>query len=264
MAYSMRAHAPGADKSLYPRATAYALQAVGLDENLADGHHALAMLRLYFHWDWKAAEQSFRRVFELTPSFAPAHANYGWLRVLHHDFPGAIEHLRLAAELDPRNQVWRSWLAWVQLLSGDFVSAEKELLAVLRMHPDSAVGHHVLGQTYLRLNRVDDAIAAFRKAGEASPRWSWGLGQGLAAAGRIGEARALARELEEGEYPDPWALAEIYCATGDLDQAVSWIERGYESRRDWIPWVRANTFLAPIYDHPRFREIVRRLDLPAN
>ncbi|HET9475450.1 MAG TPA: tetratricopeptide repeat protein [Steroidobacteraceae bacterium] len=262
LAYSLRAHAPGAAKSLYPRATAYALQAIGLDENLADGHEALAEMRLYYHWDWKGAEQSFRKVFELAPSLAPAHAHYGWLRVLHDDHPGAVAELRLASELDPHDPLWPSWLAWVQMLSGDYTAAEKELRGVLQKHPNFPVAYHVLGQTLLRLQRNEDAIAAFRKAGEVSSLWSWGLGQGLAAAGRKDEARALARELEKAAAPDAWGLAEIYSATGDLEQAVHWIEQGYEARRDWMPWIEANTFYAPIHDHPRFREIVRRLDLP--
>jgi hypothetical protein len=86
--------------------------------------------------------------------------------------------------------------------------------------------------------------------------------QGLAFAGRIDEARALAKELEQAAAPDAWGLAEIYCATGDLDRAAYWIEQGYEARRDWMPWILANTFYAPLHDHPGFREIVRRLDLP--
>ena len=262
LAYSTRAHAPGAAKALYPRATAYALQAIGLDENLADGHEALAEMRLYFHWDWKGAEESFRKVFELTPSLAPAHAHYAWLRVLHADYPGAIAELRLASELDPHKPLWRTWLAWAQMHSGDFASAETELQAVLRSHPDFPDAYHVLGQTLLRLGRNDAAIASFRKAAELSPRWSWGLGQGLAFNGQIEEARAIAQRLEEAEVPDAWALAEVYCAIGDFDRAVHWIEQGYDVRRDWMPWIKANTFLAPIYDHPRFREIVRRLDLP--
>jgi TolB-like protein/DNA-binding winged helix-turn-helix (wHTH) protein len=262
MAYSMRAHAPGAGKSLYPRATAYALQAIGLDPDLADGHEALAEMRLYFHWDWPGAEASFRRVFELSPSFAPAHAHYGWLRVLHGDFPGAIAELRLASQLDPRFPVWPSWLAWVQMLSGDAAGAERELLRVVRDFAPSAVAWHVLGQVYLTQQRTDDAIAAFRRAGDLDARWSWGLGQGLAAAGKLDEARALAKQLESRAHPDAWAIAEVYCATGDLEQAAEWIERGYEARRDWIPWIKANTFFAPLRDHPRFREVVRRLDLP--
>jgi TolB-like protein/DNA-binding winged helix-turn-helix (wHTH) protein/Flp pilus assembly protein TadD len=262
LAYSMRAHAPGAAKSLFPRATAYALQAIGLDENLADGHEALAEMRLYFHWDWKGADESFRKVFELTPSFAAAHAHYGWLRVLHDDYPGATAELRLASELDPNQPLWRTWLAWVQMLGGDFVSAERELRAVLHNHPAFPDAHHVLGQTLLRLGRNDAAVASFRRAAELSPRWSWGLGQGLAFSGQIEEARAVGRRLEKVDDPDAWALAEVYCATGDLDRAVHWIEQGYDARRDWMPWIKANTFLAPIHDHPRFREIVRRLDLP--
>ncbi len=261
-AYSTRAHAPGAAKSLYPRATAYALQAIGLDGNLADGHLALAEMRLYFHWDWQGAEESFRKVFELAPSLAPAHAHYGWLRILQGDYPGGIAELRLATELDPNKPLWRTWLAWAQMHSGDLASSEKELQTVLRSHPAFPDAYHVLGQTLLRLGRNREAIAAFRKAAELSPLWSWGLGQGLAFNGQIEEARTIAQELEKSQAPDAWALAEVYCAIGDFDRAAYWIEQGYEERRDWMPWIQVNTFLAPMQDHPRFKEIVRRLDLP--
>ena len=94
------------------------------------------------------------------------------------------------------------------------------------------------------------------------PLWSWGLGQGLAFNGQIEEARTIAQELEKAKAPDAWALAEVYCAIGDFDRAAYWIEQGYEERRDWMPWIQVNTFLAPMQDHPRFKEIVRRLDLP--
>ena len=95
-----------------------------------------------------------------------------------------------------------------------------------------------------------------------APNWSWGLAQGLAFAGQTDEARALARELETREFPDAWALAEVYCAIGDLDRAVHWVEQGYETRRDWMPWIKANTFNEPLYNDKRFQEILRRLDLP--
>jgi tetratricopeptide (TPR) repeat protein len=132
----------------------------------------------------------------------------------------------------------------------------------LRSHSGFPVAWHVLGQTYLQLGKKEAAIAAFENAGEASLHWSWGLGQGLAFAGRMEEARALARELEKAEVPDYWGLAEVHAAIGDLDRAVYWLEQGYEARRDWIPWLEVNPFLAPLHDHPGFREIVRRLDLP--
>ena len=122
----------------------------------------------------------------------------------------------------------------------------------------------MLGQTLIRLGRNEEALAAFQKAADVSPRWSWGLPQGLALVGRKDEARVLAERLEGAEFPDAWGLAEVYTALGDHDRALKWIEYGYEIRRDWIPWVKANTFLAPLRAEPRFKEVLRRLDLPIN
>jgi len=261
-AYARRAHAPGAAKSLYPRATTYALQAVGLDENLAEAHQALAEMRLYFHWDWPAAEQSFRKVFELNPNAAATHAHYGWFRVLYDDWPGAIAEAKLAAELDPKDPLWGSWLGWLYLLHGEYAPAERELRRVLAANPDYPCANHVLGQTLIRLGRNEDALAAFKTAADASARWAWGLAQGMALVGRKDEARVLAERLEGAEFPDAWGLAEVYTALGDHDRALKWVEYGYEIRRDWMPWVKANTFLAPLRAEPRFREVLRRLDLP--
>jgi len=261
-AFTRRAHAPGAAKSLYPRATAYALQAVGLDENLSEAHQALAELQLYFHWDWPAAEQSFRKVFELNQNAADSHAHYAWFRVLHDDWSGAIAESKIAAELDPKDPLWGCWHAWIYLLHDDYPPAERELRRVLAANPDYPCANHVLGQTLIRLGRNEEALVAFRKAADASPRWSWGFPQGLAFAGRKDEARAIAEKLESAEFPDPWGLAEVYTALGDHDRALKWVEYGYEIRRDWIPWVKANAFLAPLRTEPRFREVLRRLDLP--
>ena len=261
-AYARRAHAPGAAKSLYPRATAYALQATGLDENLAEAHQTLAEMRLYFHWDWPAAEQSFRKVFELNPNAAATHAHYGWFRVLHDDWPGAIAEAKLAAELDPKDPLWGCWHGWLYLLHDEYAPAETELRRVLAANPDYPCANHVLGQTLIRLGRNEEALAAFQKAADVSPLWSWGLPQGLALVGRKDEARVLAERMESAEFPDAWGLAEVYTALGDHDRALKWLEYGYEIRRDWIPWVKANTFLAPLRAEPRFKEVLRRLDLP--
>jgi hypothetical protein len=54
----------------------------------------------------------------------------------------------------------------------------------------------------------------------------------------------------------------VYAALGEHDAALGWLEAGYESRRDWMPWIKSNYFFKTLFDEPRFREVVRRLDLP--
>ncbi|MEJ7849512.1 MAG: tetratricopeptide repeat protein [Pyrinomonadaceae bacterium] len=54
---------------------AAALQAVELDDTLAEAHTALAVIRLY-SWRWAEAEQGFKRALELNPNYGAAHLWY--------------------------------------------------------------------------------------------------------------------------------------------------------------------------------------------
>jgi len=263
LAYNFIGHAPGAAKSSFPRGAAAALQALGLDEGNAEAHLALGEARLYFHWDYPAADQSFRQALEINPSLAAARAHYGWLHLIHGRVEQAFHESRLAVELDPKQPLWICWHGWLHLWRQEFEASVRDQGAALTLDPNHPVANFVLAQSLAALDRHDEAIAAARKAAAAAPRWNWALGQCLAFAGRTDEARDFARQLARAEPPDPWALAEVHAALGDRDAALDWLEAGYESRRDWMPWIQANYFFRDLFDEPRFREVVRRLDLPA-
>ncbi len=262
LAYSRIGHAPGAAKSAFPRSTAAALQALGLDDGIAEAHLALAENNLYFHWDWEAAEASLNRALEINPSLAEAHAHYAWLHVIHGRLTRALEEMNLAIELDPQEPTWVAWHGWISNWCGRHEAAVEQLNKALAMDPEQTVANFVLGQAYAALGRHEEAAAAFAKAAAKSPKWAWGLAQGHALAGNHAEAREFALKLAREENADPWALAEIYVALGDHDAALTWLEKGYEVRRDWMPWMESNSFFRPLRDEPRFKEIVRRLNLP--
>lgn len=262
LAYSRIGHAPGAAKSAFPRSTAAALQALGLDDGIAEAHLALAQNNLYFHWDWEAAEGALKRALDINPSLADAHAHYAWLHVIHGRLLRALEEMNLAAELDPREPTWVAWHGWISNWCGEHEAAIEQLEKALAMDPEQTVANFVLGQAYAALGRHEEATAAFAKAAAKNPKWAWGLAQGHALAGKHAEARDFAARLAREENADPWALAEIYVALGDHDAALTWLEKGYEVRRDWMPWMRSNSFFKPLRNEPRFKEIVRRLNLP--
>jgi serine/threonine-protein kinase len=56
-------------KDTYPLAKAAAQRAVNLDDELAEGHSALAHVRFRFEWDWRGAEPEFQRAFLSKPKF---------------------------------------------------------------------------------------------------------------------------------------------------------------------------------------------------
>ncbi len=60
-------------RKAYPKAKESALKALELDENLAESHLSLAMVKFFFDWDWEGAPASFKHALALKPSFADAH-----------------------------------------------------------------------------------------------------------------------------------------------------------------------------------------------
>jgi hypothetical protein len=59
-----------------------------------------------------------------------------------------------------------------------------------------------------------------------------------------------------------WGLAEIYAAMGDKDKSIYYLEEAYKLHQDFIPWIRYDYNLKILYDDPRFKDIVKRLNLP--
>jgi hypothetical protein len=59
-----------------------------------------------------------------------------------------------------------------------------------------------------------------------------------------------------------WGLAEIYAALEDKDKSIHYLEEAYKLHQDFIPWIRYDYNLKILYDDPRFKDIVKRLNLP--
>src|SRR6266481_6109010 len=54
----------------WPKAKAAAMQALEIDDTLAEAHTSLALVKEHFEWDWNGAETEFRRAIELNPNSA--------------------------------------------------------------------------------------------------------------------------------------------------------------------------------------------------
>jgi len=67
---------------------------------------------------------------------------------------------------------------------------------------------------------------------------------------------------EEYQQRNAWGVAEIYAALGEKDEAFRWLEKGYEYRHNWIPWIGWNPNYEPLRDDPRFGDLLRRMNFP--
>jgi len=261
LGYSLIGHEAVSDA--FTRAKAAAGRASELGGMLAETHEAFAEIKLYSDWDFAGAEQDFRRALELNPSLPEAHAHYAWYLQLVGHMDESLAEMRRAQEVDPLAPLWPAWQGWMYWWGGQYEEAIAEARKSLELNPDFPWGLYVLGAVYAQKGMYEEAIAAHEKAAAASRAVRWGLGHTYALAGRKDEARKVAAELEKKPTPmDTWGLAEIYTALGQKDEAIGWLEEGFKLRFSWMPWIGRNPALAPLRGDPRFRDLLRRLDLP--
>ena len=110
LGYATLGHGLAPPPDAWPRARAAAQRALILDSTLAEGHAALADVKLYYEWDWDGAEQAFKRAMELNSSLAMNHYHYAWYHALFGRLDEAIAEHKRAQALDPLRPLHTAWL----------------------------------------------------------------------------------------------------------------------------------------------------------
>jgi hypothetical protein len=57
------------------------------------------------------------------------------------------------------------------------------------------------------------------------------------------------------------AFATIHLGLEDWDRAFAWMERAFDERRGWLPYLNVNPIFDPLRADARFVDLVRRVGL---
>ena len=145
-----------------------AAKAVALDEELAEGHAALARAVFYDDWNWEAAEREFRRAIELNPTYPESYHMYSHFLVPAGRVEESLAASRRALELDPLSVSMVAHVGWHNVFSGNSEAAIPYSRAAIDMDPTFFSARIHLGIALEQTGRLEEAIEEFRKAGEIS------------------------------------------------------------------------------------------------
>ena len=253
-------------KEAFPKAKAAALKALELDSTLGEAHNSLAFLLDGFDWDLDAGGKEFRRAIELNPNYATAHHWYAWHLGLLGRFDEAIAEMRKAQSLDPLSLIINADLAELLVIAHSYDESIQQSRTTIEMDPNFAMAHNQLAQAYLQKHMTDEAVAEMQTAirlSPDSPAFIANLARAYVASGKRSEAQKLLTDLKRRSspgYSNAVEIAVIYAALGDADQAMNWLEKGYEER--FNPGVLLRPGFDPLRSDKRFQDMVRRLHLP--
>jgi serine/threonine-protein kinase len=251
-----------APAEVLPKARAALVQALTLDETLPEAHAANAYIRAYYEWDWRAAEQEFRRALELRPNYADAYFSYSRFLASRHRLDEAIAQLDRSAELDPLSQGLLANRALLDYFAGRYDLADRRLREILQSDSTDVTAQWALALVDEQEGKLDEAIAILEPISTVSNNRKASLGHVYAVAGKTAKARAILRALHaaaERSYVPAYWFALVHTGLGERDQALRYLERAYEERSTVLAYLLIDPRLAPLRDDPRFVALARRL-----
>ena len=251
-----------------PKAKEAALNALAIDNTLAEAHASLAHVLMNYDWNWSEAEQHFKRSMELKPDYATARQ---WYAVHYLTAKGrseeALPEMKRALELEPTSLVMNSFMGATLNFAGRYDEAIEQCRKTIEMDPTFAVAHWHLGLAYEQKGMFDDAIAEFSKAitlSGGSPLMRAALGHAYAKSNRKAEATKILDELKElskHRYVASYEVAAIYVALGDKEHAFDLLERASTEHSFHLVYLNVWPQFTDVRSDPRFQVLVQRIGL---
>jgi TolB-like protein/DNA-binding winged helix-turn-helix (wHTH) protein/Tfp pilus assembly protein PilF len=255
-------------RGIYPKARAVAMEALALDDTLAEGHAALGLNNMNM-WDMLTADREFQRAIELNPGYVFAHVWRGEELSARARDREALAELDRARELDPTSSLVSDQRGFVLYMARRYDEAIDQFRKSIELDPRFAHSHCWLGKAYLQKGMLPEGIAELQEAtslpGGGSPAYAPWLGYAYGLSGKRAEAFKLIDIMKSRVLQgldSPYSIAAVYCGLRQKEQTLSWLEKASQDRDPKL----AVTSREPAFDFvrsdPHFQDLMRRSALP--
>jgi len=246
----------------------YLQKALEIDPNNLYALRGLGSMRLWYEWDFRAAEKIWKRRLRLNPNArSPA------LFISTGRFEEAAKQAKRAFEINRLD-----WWAWsVRILSLYFNNQHQEALQTI----DTALVLNVnfrhqnilmeAGRVYLYLGMYQEAIEMTEQLIQdydtRSPRPLSILAIAYYHLGEMNKSSELVEEIttlsEESSVASPsFFLAMIYAQKVEIDLAFEWLDKSYQDHEVEMYWLKVEPPFEPLHDDPRWQEMLDKVGFP--
>lgn len=256
----------------WPHARAAAERALSMDEAQAEAHTALALEALSHRYDWREADDGFKRALEHNPSSVDA---LDWLGVTLSGIWGrpdeGMSYSLRARQTDPLSLTVRYHVGLLKIWAGEL----EEALGAFRALGDSPsatfMRRHGTAYVLMARGQYEEALEAMKSAvAVADQRLDIFIGMLGYLFGRTGSrshARSQLDRLDEmasrGIHVSPVSRAHIHAGLSEVDEALTWLEKAYDTRAHWMIWLGNVPWdFEELHSEPRFQDLLKRMDFP--
>lgn len=249
----------------FGKAKRLANQALTIAPKLPEAYASLGFSLTHYDFDFVAAERAFERSLELNPHYATGHE---WLAMLLYVLgreEAAIAEFATAVRLDPLVPIIHAAWGWICFLARRYDEALERTQTAFELDPSFLPITYPLGTVHMFKGDEQAAFAAYHRGVDISAgagSYLGGLGWGYARVGRKDEARSVLmqlREMRKRKYVMATNLALIHAELNEKDEALRWLEQGFEERAPWMVYLNTDPRYDSLRSEPRFQELLRRM-----
>jgi DNA-binding winged helix-turn-helix (wHTH) protein/TolB-like protein/Flp pilus assembly protein TadD len=245
-------------------AKAAAERALLLDDSVAEGHVAMAMVQS-LQKNGRLCMESLRRALELNPNLAIAHQRYAWCLCAAGQLNDAVREMKRAQELDPLSPTNNTALGIILVFARQFQISLEYCYKAAELAPNEAPVQENLAMAYSLNGMYQQAIEHYRRVGELNPKNKgdalvW-VATVLVSAGRKPEADSMMPailELATTGKADPYNIAVLYAARGEKEPAFEWLAKALETDPMMDRFIKYDPQLDALRSDSRFAALVRQ------
>ncbi|MBM3285232.1 MAG: tetratricopeptide repeat protein [Candidatus Aminicenantes bacterium] len=252
-------------KEAIPKFKALALKALSIDKSLGEAYVFIGDAEFY-DWNWKTAEENFKRAIELDPNYVTGHYYYAFFLLVMKRYDEALSEVQRALELDPLSTGANYVLISILWSAQQYDRAIARAKEMLNIDPNPSYAYFQLGQCYLAKKMYAEAIANYQKASELGdfiPLAS--LAAAYVLSGDIMKAREILADPRTKNLPFS-LLAIIYASLGERERGLELLEKAYEEREMTLLVINTSPrgflpALDSLLADPRFQALMRKAGL---
>jgi TolB-like protein/DNA-binding winged helix-turn-helix (wHTH) protein/Tfp pilus assembly protein PilF len=253
-----------------PKAKAAALNALALDDSLAEAHASLALVAENYDYDWQTAEKEFRRAIQLNPDYATAHQWYAEYLAWQGRFDEALAESERARQLDPMSLIIATDRGAILFYARKYDRAIDQFRAVLDMDPGFTNTRSFLASAYVQQGKFAEALKENELMADAEkPQWHWAFTAYIYNhSGNVAQAQhALARfEALSPRLRSDAILARLVAYTGSSqpiqqEKSISLLEQAYREHSPALTSIKVDPRYDNLRKDQRFQELLVRMHL---
>jgi len=264
----LAAYSYSSPKISFPNAERELVKALELNPYLSEAHASFGKVKYNYNWDWKGAEDDFKKAITINPNYPEVRRWYSHLLLVVRRFNEAHEQIDVGIELKPESPIMYFAKAAIYLTESNYVAAKEIGNKMISLDPGYVRGLNILSQSEFGLGNFKESLKLANEGLQEfnnHPTFMVSKIKALHSLGQTADVKLVRHALikkHESEQISQMVLAQAEYYSGNMDAALSNLERAAENRDIKLyPFDPRNEF-EQLIGNPRFDAIWKKVNLP--